>query len=141
MARVLRVLCDPAWMRRPVIWTALLVLGAALGAAISGRHDLGRYWAYTGGNIAAMPLEAAVAAVAGWLARKPLARLARWARGELHAETHAALRDMRVALADIRAEAAKTRRTAELAHQIAADTHEHLTGRRHPDAPAGKETP
>lgn len=141
MTGVLRVLCSLAWMRRPAIWAALLALGAAIGAAVRWRHGLGAYWSYVGGNVAAMPLEAAAAAAAGWLARKPLARLARWARGELHADTHTALRDMRVALADIRAETAKARHTAELSRQIAADTHEHLTGRRHPDAPAGKEKP
>lgn len=135
MGRVLRVLCDLAWLRRPVIWAGLFGLGCLIGAAIRWRHGLGAYWSYVGGNIAAMPLELAVGAAAGWLARKPLSRAGRWARAELHAETQAAIRDMRVQLADIRREAAKTRRTAELSHRIAADTHEHLTGGPHPDAP------
>lgn len=68
------------------------------------------YWQQTGGNLLAIPAEAAIAASAGWIFRKPLGQLAAWLRREELAE------------------AAKARR-------IAADLYRHQTGRAHPDAP------
>lgn len=81
------------------------------------------YWSWVGGNIGAMPLEAAIAAVAGAVgavALRPLLRRAwAWAKRELSA---AAL------------EEAKAHR------RIAADLYEHITGTRHPAAPADRES-
>lgn len=71
------------------------------------------YWHQTGGNVLAMPAEAAITLLAGWIFRKPLGRLWRWLRREELAE------------------AAKARK-------IAADLYRLQTGRDHPDAPAGK---
>lgn len=80
------------------------------------------YWAWTGGNIGAMPLEAAITAVVSVLAAlafRPLLRcLWAWLKRELGA---AALDE------------------AKAARRIAADLYEQHTGRRHPDAP-GKES-
>jgi hypothetical protein len=60
---------------------------------------LGWYWAQVGGNVLAIPVEAVITltagAVSGWVFRRPLGRLARWARREFHAETHAAIDDLR----------------------------------------------
>lgn len=68
------------------------------------------YWAQVAGNIYAIPLEALIGVVAGWLFRKPIGRLVAWLRREELAE------------------AAKARK-------IAADPFEHQTGRRHELAP------
>ena len=81
---------------------------------------IGRYWDWTGGNIGALPLEFIVTAIAGWIFRKPIRRL--WDR--LHK--------------DAQGELAEIRRIAEQAHRIAADTHQHVTGHMHPDAPPPK---
>jgi len=72
------------------------------------------YWAWTGGNVGAMPEEAIVTAVATALLLRPL-RLA-WHH-----------------LAGKHLEAA--RRAAEASHRIAADLYEHHTGRAHELAP------
>jgi hypothetical protein len=74
------------------------------------------YWAWTGGNIGAMPLQAVIAAVAGLLLRKPLKRAWRHAVGD-----HADVEDIR--------------RMAAAAHRISADLFEHHTGSAHPLAP------
>ena len=74
------------------------------------------YWAWTGGNIGAMPLQALITAAAALLFRKPLRRA--W---------HALVGD--------KADLDDLRRLAEGAHRIAADLHEHITGERHPHAP------
>lgn len=68
------------------------------------------YWAWTGGNIGAMPLQALISAACALLISPLLMRA--WRRVKRAMEA------------------------AEAAHRIAADTHMHLTGRRHPDAPA-----
>jgi len=84
------------------------------------------YWAWTGGNIGAMPAQAVIAAGAGLLLRKPIAKA--WHRlvGE-----RADLEDLHTALDEMRVHAAAARK-------IAADLFEHHTGERHPDAPAGR---
>ena len=74
------------------------------------------YWAWTGGNVGAMPLQALIAAVAGLVLRKPLRRLWQHIVGE-------------------RADVEDIRRAAAAAHKIAADLFEHHTGEAHPDAP------
>lgn len=73
-----------------------------------------------GGNIAAAPILAACAALAAYLGRHRIGRVmsAWWGKHHPH-----------------RDELAEIRRTAEAARRIAADTYEHHTGRRHPDAP------
>lgn len=111
----------------------------AAGGAIPVLHQLRIYWDWVGGNIGALPLEALItaagAALGGWLLRKPLTRLAVWARGHLTSETHTALADMARELAAVKGAAEKARTSAAAAHRIAADTHQHLTGAEHPDAP------
>jgi hypothetical protein len=82
---------------------------------------LGHYWAWTGGNIGALPLEALVTGVAGFVFRRKIKRAYERARD-------AALRPVHERLAAIHA-------TASAAHRIAADTHRELTGLDHPDAP------
>ena len=81
------------------------------------------YWAWVGGNIGAMPLEALIAAVAGTIGavalRPLLRRLWAWVKRELN----------RAALEE-----------AKAGRQIAADLYEHHTGRRHPAAPADTES-
>lgn len=79
-----------------------------------------RYWAWTGGNIGAMPLQSAIVAVAGLLAALVLRPLWRRALAWLKAVEEAAA-------------------AAAAAHRITADLFEHHTGRAHPDAP-GKES-
>lgn len=81
-------------------------------------HWLGSYWAWVGSNIGALPAEALVTLLAGWIFRKPLGRL----KGRLLSGVHQRL--------DV------IERKAAAAHRIAADTHRHVTGRDHPDAPA-----
>lgn len=71
---------------------------------------LGSYWAWVGGNIGAIPLEAAITAAAGLLFRKPLQRAMAWLRREELEEARAARR-------------------------IAADLYEHHTGHAHQLAP------
>lgn len=81
------------------------------------------YWAWTGGNIGAMPLQAVIAAIAGLVFRKPLRRAYHALVGE-------------------RADIDDLRRAAAAAHKIAADLFEHHTGERHQDAPDhGSEAP
>lgn len=82
-------------------------------------------WGVTG-NLVAAVLCAALGAAFGWLGRDFIGRRlsAWWATHHPH----------RAALEEIRAH-------AEAAHRIAADTHEQLTGRPHPDAPNPKGTP
>lgn len=87
-------------------------------------HLLHSYWGWTGGNIAAMPLEALAAALAGLLFRRPLATLARWARRKLLADVHGRLDEIH--------------ETARAAHRISADTHKALTAQDHPAAPPEK---
>ena len=77
------------------------------------------YWAWTGGNIGAMPLEAVITVAATVLLIRP----ARWAWRKAFGE-HPATEVARRA-----AEA------AERSLRIAADLYEHHTGARHPDAP------
>lgn len=84
-------------------------------------HLLHSYWQWTGGNVAALPLEALAASLAGLLLRRPLARLARWARGRLLADVHGRLDGIEHA--------------ARAAHRIAADSYKHHTGDEHPAAP------
>lgn len=76
------------------------------------------YWAWAGGNIGAMPLQALIAAAAGVLSSLLLRPLYRRAWAWLKAE-----------LGGAAAEEAKA------ARRIAADLFEHHTGRPHPDAP------
>lgn len=110
-----------------------------MGALEAVRRAWDAYWAWAGGNIGAMPLEAAIGAAASvlfaLLLRRRLARLAAWARGHLTGETHAVLADLRREIGEVRGAAEKARTSAAAAHRIAADTHEHLTGAEHPDAP------
>jgi hypothetical protein len=87
-------------------------------------HWLGAYLAWTGSNVGAMPLEALAATAAGLVFRKPIMRLWRWFSRELRSESRQAL--------------AEIRETAEAARRIAADTHRHVTGQEHPDAPKGR---
>lgn len=68
------------------------------------------YWAWTGGNIGAMPLEFAITAVVGVVFRGPIGRL-------------------------LEGDALKE---AKAARRIAADLFEHHTGRPHPDAPGSE---
>jgi hypothetical protein len=82
---------------------------------------LDAYWRWTGGNIGAMPLEAALAAIGGFVFRKPIRRVLAWVRGEWADETRELL-----AAIDEKADAAR---------KIAADAYKHQTGREHPDAP------
>jgi hypothetical protein len=77
------------------------------------------YWAWTGGNVGAMPLQGILAVLFAVCFRKPLAR---WWHKHFGAQ------------ADLR----EIRETADAARRIAADLFEHHTGREHPDAPAGK---
>jgi hypothetical protein len=65
------------------------------------------YWAWTGGNIGALPLEALITTVTAFVFRGPIGRL-------------------------LGGRAAKD---AAAARRIAADLFEHHTGRSHPDAP------
>ena len=76
----------------------------------------GHYWAWVGGNVGAMPLQAVIAAAAGLVLRKPLRRAWRRAVGE-------------------KADIEDVKRMADAAHRIAADLFEHQTGERHQAAP------
>jgi hypothetical protein len=78
------------------------------------------YWAWVGGNIGAMPLEATIGAIAAFLARRPLARAVNWFRRESSKATQDALLE------------------ARLARRIAADLYRETTGREHEHAPAGE---
>lgn len=80
-------------------------------------HELGRYWAYTGGNVAAMPECGAVAVIFAVCFRKPVAA---WWHKHFGAK----------------AELAEIRDLAARAHRIASDTYFHHTGKVHPDAPS-----
>ena len=82
-------------------------------------HWLAHYWAWVGGNVGAMPLQAVITVAATLLLRKPVSKA--WHR-----------------LVGERAEIEDIRRAAAAAHKIAADLHEHLTGEAHSHAP-GKE--
>jgi hypothetical protein len=84
-------------------------------------HLLRAYWGLAGGNVIALPLEAAVAGLSGLLLRKPLARLAKRARAKLLAEVHGRLDGIEDA--------------TRAAHRISADTHKRVTGKDHPAAP------
>jgi hypothetical protein len=75
-----------------------------------------RYWAWVGGNVGAMPLQALITIAATLVFLKPLRRLWRRLFGE------------KADLEDIR-------RAAAAAHRIAADLHERLTGEAHEHAP------
>jgi hypothetical protein len=81
-------------------------------------HLWHQYWAWVGGNVGAMPLQALISAVAAVLLAvvfRPLLRRAwAWLKHELS----------RPALEE-----------AKAARQIAADLHLHVTGRSHPAAP------
>ena len=72
-----------------------------------------QYWAWVGGNVGAMPLQALISVVVTVVFRKPAGRFLRWLSGE-----SAALRE------------------AKAARRIAADLHLRMTGEAHPDAPA-----
>lgn len=74
------------------------------------------YWAWVGGNVGAMPLQALITAVAALLFRRPVSRM--WHR-----------------LVGERADAEDIRRAAAAAHRIAADLFEHHVGQPHPAAP------
>ena len=78
------------------------------------------YWAETGGNVLAMPLQAVITVIATLLLRKPISKA--W---------HRAVGD--------RAEIEDIRRAAASAHRIAADLFEHHTGTVHPEAPGRDE--
>ena len=82
-------------------------------------HAFLLFWSWPSGaawsNVVAMPACGFVAAVFAVLLRKPMASW--WKR---HFGAHADL--------------AEIRDLAARAHRIAADTHQHLTGREHPDA-------
>lgn len=82
-----------------------------------------QYWAWTGGNIGAMPLQALITAACGItlaLVLRPLwRRLWAWLKREL---------------------AGTAREDAAAARRIAADLHLRLTGEAHPDAPANRES-
>ena len=80
-------------------------------------HLWHQYWSWVGGNVGAMPLQAAITVAATLLLRKPVSRLWHHVVGEA-----AGIEDIR--------------RAALAAHKIAADLHEKLTGEAHPDAPA-----
>jgi hypothetical protein len=87
-------------------------------------HLLGRYWAWAGSNVGAMPACGAVAFVFAFVFRDRLGRAfsAWWHRHLGHSRE----------LAEIRA-------IAEKAHRISADTPRALTGQVHPDAPTKKD--
>lgn len=70
----------------------------------------------TAGNLVAAVICGAIAAAWGWLFRHRIRVW--WARIHPHAGALAEIREI-----------------AEAAHRITADTHERLTGERHPDAP------
>ena len=74
------------------------------------------YWAWVGGNVGAMPLQAVITVAATLLLRKPIKRA--W---------HRAVGD--------RADIEDIRRMAAAAHRISADLFERHTGEAHPDAP------
>jgi hypothetical protein len=81
-------------------------------------HLWHQYWAWTGGNVGAMPLQfviTVVVSVFAALVLRPLwRRLWAWLKAELGAAAH---------------------EEAKAARRIAADLFEHHTGRPHPDAP------
>ena len=82
-----------------------------------------------GGNLVAWVLCGAIAAA--WLraklrAQAALARLHHQQKMDQASEHHE----------ELRRELDGVRGAADRAHRIAADTHEHLTGQPHPDAPA-----
>jgi hypothetical protein len=79
-------------------------------------HIWHQYWSWVGGNIGAMPLQAAITVAATLVLRRPISH--GWHRlvGE-----HLDIEDVR--------------RTADSAHKIMADLYEHLTGEQHPEAP------
>lgn len=79
-------------------------------------HAWHQYWAWVGGNIGAMPLQALIGVTATLVFLRPL----RWLWHKVVGEQ-----------ADIE----DIRRAAAAAHQIAADLFEHHTGRPHPAAP------
>lgn len=74
------------------------------------------YWAWTGGNVGAMPLQAAITVAGTLLLRRPLAA---WWHRHFGA----------------RAELAELKATADAAHRIVADLFEHHAGRAHDLAP------
>lgn len=71
-------------------------------------HAWHQYWAWVGGNVGAMPLQALITAVVAFVFRGPIGRLV---GGD-------ALRE------------------AKAARRIAADLYRHTTGAHHPDSPA-----
>lgn len=77
-------------------------------------------------NVGAMPVCGVLAAVFAFLFRDHIGRVLRtwWHRHFGHADELAEIRDL-----------------AARAHRIAADTHRHVTGRHHPDAPGGANEP
>jgi hypothetical protein len=79
-------------------------------------HLWDHYWSWVGGNVGAMPLQAAITVAATLLLRKPIKKAWRRAVGE-------------------RADIEDIRRAAAAAHKIAADLFEHHTGSAHQDAP------
>lgn len=81
---------------------------------------LHQYWTWVGGNIGAMPLETVIAAIAAFLARRPLARAVGWFRQESSKAARDALLE------------------AKLARRIMADLYRETTGREHEHAPAGE---
>ena len=80
------------------------------------------YWVPTWPNAGAIPLCVAFGAIGTYCFRRPLGRLWKRVKADMH-------RDVRDDISDIRA-------IAEAGRRIAADTHKHVTGRDHPDAPA-----
>ena len=74
------------------------------------------YWAWVGGNIGAMPLQALITVGATLILRKPIGRAWRRLVGE-------------------KADIEDVKRMAAAAHRIAADLFEHHTGERHEAAP------
>ncbi|HET9893713.1 MAG TPA: hypothetical protein VFQ44_02020 [Streptosporangiaceae bacterium] len=83
-------------------------------------HELWRYWQWVGGNIGALPLEAAITAVTGAVSavvfRRPVARLIRWCRS----------------LASVRADIDRLNDLHQRTHQIMADLWQHHTRSEHP---------
>lgn len=70
-------------------------------------HEWHQYWAWVGGNVGAMPLQALITSVLAVVFRGPIGRL-------------------------LGGDALKE---AKAARRIAADLYRHHTGRLHPDAP------
>lgn len=87
-----------------------------------------RYWAWVGGNVGAMPLQAVITVIATLLLGRPL----RWLWHRVFGE--------RADMQDLKRMAEAAERRAATAARIAADLFEHHTGEAHPEAPAKPES-